>query len=239
MGLCWTKDFYATHQAFLTSCAVYLVVADMNDDINKQELSQCFADFEKIGEYVEFWFDSIHCHRHSDERASNGHFHPPILLVFTGKDKYDKEIYLSNLKDTDEEFEKLRYEIYENAKKMDNWGNPFPLKWILLEHLIDINKNHKTNFINFTDMSKLAKHRDINISKDDELLLFLRFQHNVGNIIFFENIRELIILNPQWLADAFRCLLSHKVDNRLHHREDWTLFIRQGKNKRVVDNRTL
>ncbi|CAG2218160.1 unnamed protein product [Mytilus edulis] len=42
------KEFYATHQAFLTSCAVYLVVAKMEDDISKQGLSQCFADFQHI-----------------------------------------------------------------------------------------------------------------------------------------------------------------------------------------------
>ncbi|CAG2232255.1 unnamed protein product [Mytilus edulis] len=242
------REFYATHQAFLTSSAVYLVVADMKDDIRKPELSQCFADFQHVGEYVEFWFDSIHCHRTDDERATNGYFHPPILLVFTGKDKYDKadfekrqteltyqidqafgfrskfhhlhkKFYLSNLKDTDEEFENLRSEIYKTAKNMDNWGNLFPLKWVLLEHLIEINKNNGKNFINFTEMSKLAKHSDINILNADDLLLFLRFQHTVGNIIFFENIRDLIILNPQWLADAFRCLVSDRVDNsKLYHR---------------------
>ncbi|VDI80119.1 Hypothetical predicted protein, partial [Mytilus galloprovincialis] len=43
------KEFYATHQAFLTSSAVYLVVADMKDDISKQGLNQCFADFQDIG----------------------------------------------------------------------------------------------------------------------------------------------------------------------------------------------
>ncbi|XP_063409161.1 uncharacterized protein LOC134692632 [Mytilus trossulus] len=163
------KEFYATHQAFLTSTALYLVVADMKDDISKQGLSQCFADFQDIGEYVDFWFDSIHCHRPADERYGSEHFDPPILLVFTGKDKYDKEadfktrekelddqmnqvlgfqtkyhhlhnkFYLSNTNDSDEEFEKLRYAIYETARKMENWGKGFPLKWILLEHLIEIN----------------------------------------------------------------------------------------------------
>ncbi|CAG2240018.1 unnamed protein product [Mytilus edulis] len=238
------KEFYATHQAFLTSSAVYLVVANMKDDISKQGLSQCFAEFQNIGEYVDF---------------CDGHFDPPILLVFTGKDKYneadfktrEKELddqmnqvlgfqtkyhhlhnkfYLSNTNDSDEEFEKLRYAIYETARKMGNWGNAFPLKWILLEHLIEINKNNGKNFINFTEMSNLAKHPDINIIEKEDLLLFLRFQHNVGNIIFFENIPDLIILRPQWLADAFRCLVSDRVDNRrLHHLEDWTLFKRQGK----------
>ncbi|CAG2184782.1 unnamed protein product [Mytilus edulis] len=254
------KEFYATHQAFLTSSAVYLVVADMKDDISKQGLSQCFADFQHIGEYVDFWFDSIHCHRTTKERPRYGHFDPPIILVFTGKDKYENEadfmkrekelngqidqvfgfqskyhhlhykFYLSNIKDTDEEFEKLRYAISESARKMDNWGNAFPVKWILLEHLIEINKNAGGNFINFTDMLNLAKHPDINMLENKDLMLFLRFQHNVGNIIFFENIPDLIILRPQWLADAFRCLVSDRVDNRrLHHLEDWTLFIRQGK----------
>ncbi|CAC5373137.1 unnamed protein product [Mytilus coruscus] len=253
------KDFYATHQAFLTSSAVYLVVADMNDDIIKQDLNQCFQDYQHIGEYVDFWFDSIHCHRTVNERASNVHFDPPILLVFTGKDKYNKanfkkrekelndqieqvfrykskqhhlhdRFYLSNKEDCDEEFEKLRYAIFENAAKMDTWGKAFPLKWILLEHLIEINKNDGKNFISFTDMLNLAKHPDISLLKEDDLLLFLRFQHNVGNIIFFENIRDLIILNPQWLADAFRCLVSDRVNNsRLYHLEDWTLFTRQGK----------
>ncbi|CAG2246068.1 unnamed protein product [Mytilus edulis] len=113
---------------------------------------------------------------------------------------------------------------------MKNWGEAFPLKWILLEHLIEINKNHGKHFINFTEMIKLAKHPDINIIDEDELLLFLRFQHNVGNIIFFDNIRDLIILNPQWLSDAFRCLVSDRLENsKLHHIEDWTLFKRQGK----------
>ncbi|VDI56727.1 Hypothetical predicted protein [Mytilus galloprovincialis] len=254
------KEFYATHQAFLTSSAVYLVVADMKDDISKQGLSQCFADFQHIGEYVDFWFDSIHCHRTTKERPMYGHFDPPIILVFTGKDKYKNEadfmkrekelngqldqvlgfrskyhhlhnkFYLSNIDDSDEEFEKLRYAIYETARKMGNWGKAFPLKWILLEHLIEINKNNGKNFINFTEMSNLAKHPDINILEKKDLLLFLRFQHNVGNIIFFENILDLIILRPQWLADAFRCLVSDRVDNRrLHHLEDLTLFKHQGK----------
>ncbi|CAC5416055.1 unnamed protein product [Mytilus coruscus] len=231
----------------------------MKDDISKQGLSQCFADFQHIEEYVDFWFDSIHCHRTANERSISGHLDPPIILVFTGKDKYDKQVdfnrrekelndqidqvlgfqnkyhhlhntfYLSNINDSDEEFE-LQYAIYETAREMNNWGNAFPLKWILLEHLIEINKNDGKKFINFTDMLKLAKHPDINILNEEDLLLFLRFQHNVGNIIFFENIRDLIILSPQWLADTFRCLVSDRVDySILYHLEDWLLFKQQGK----------
>ncbi|XP_071142107.1 uncharacterized protein [Mytilus edulis] len=251
------KEFYATHQAFLTCNAVYLVVADMNEDISKQGISQYFADFQDVGEYVDFWFESIHCHRTVDDPESE-HFDPPIILVFTGKDKFDEEyipkriekldkqldkvlgdqsrhhhlrdkFYLSNTEDPDDAFERLRTAIFDTARIMDNWGQALPMKWILLEHLIEINKAQGTNFINFTDMINMAKHPDINILSEDELLVFLRFQHNVGNMIFFENIRDLIILKPQWLADAFRCLVSDRIEAKFHHLSDYKLLKDQGK----------
>ncbi|CAC5379494.1 unnamed protein product [Mytilus coruscus] len=251
------KEFYATHQAFLTSNAVYLVVADINEDISKQGISQYFADFQDVGEYVDFWFDSIHCHRTVDDPESE-HFDPPMLLVFTGKDKCDKtyipkrieklneqldkvlgyqskhhhlhdKFYLSNTEDPDNAFKRLRTAIFDAARKMDNWGQALPMKWILLEYLIELNKDQGRNFIKFTDMINMGKHPDINILEKEDLLMFLRFQHNVGNIIFFENIPDLIILKPQWLADAFRCLVSDRIEPKFHHLSDYKLLKYHGK----------
>ncbi|VDI69308.1 Hypothetical predicted protein [Mytilus galloprovincialis] len=111
---------------------------------------------------------------------------------------------------------------------MAHWGQNLPLKWILLEHLIEINKSDGNNFINFSDMENLAKHSDINMIDIDEVKLFLRFQHEVGNVIYFEDIQDFIILNPKWLVDAFRCLVSDKIDGRLQHRTDWTKFKQNG-----------
>ncbi|CAC5419699.1 unnamed protein product [Mytilus coruscus] len=259
------KEFYATHQAFLTSSAIYLVVADIRDDIFQEDTKRCFAEFRHVGEYVDFWFDTIHCHRtvHSQVNEPYNHYiDPPIIVVFTGKDKYEeknkgkqniekrlKELQLqldmlfgdhskyhhlrkifclSNSNDPDEEFKKLRLEISTTAKKMDNWGECMPLKWILLEHLIEIIKQDGKNFINLSDMVHMAKHRDINILDIKDVLIFLRFQHETGNIIFFEDIQDFIILNPNWLVDAFRCLVSDKVDDKLQHRGDWTEFARKG-----------
>lgn len=78
-------------------------------------------------------------------------------------------------------------------------------------------------------MFQMASHRDIKITKPDDMSKFLRFQHNVGNIIYFENIPDLIILKPQWLVDAFRCLVSHITDNKLHSHKDWTRLKKHGK----------
>ncbi|XP_076085429.1 uncharacterized protein LOC143056232 [Mytilus galloprovincialis] len=251
------KEFYATHQAFLTSNAVYLVVADMNEDISKQGISQYFAEFQDVGEYVDFWFDSIHCHRTADDPKSE-HFDPPIILVFTGKDKCDKEyipkrieklddqldkvlgyhskhhhlhdkFYLSNTEDHDNAFQGLRTAIFDTARKMNNWGQALPMKWILLEYLIEINKDQGRNFVKLTDMIEMGKHPEINIIEKEDLLVFLRFQHNIGNIIFFENIPDLIILKPQWLADAFRCLVSNRIEAKFHHLSDYKLLKNHGK----------
>ncbi|XP_071171106.1 uncharacterized protein [Mytilus edulis] len=260
------KEFYATHQAFLTSSAIYLVVANIADDISEKAVKQYFADFDKVGEYVDFWFDTIHCHRTVDKGISkqhNNHIDPPVIIVFTGKDEYEKihkgkktvaermtelqnqlddvlkhqskyhhfrDIFcLSNTDDPDEEFEKLRLKISATAMKMKNWGELMPLKWILLEHLIEINKNEGKHFINFSDMVSLANHPDIKMINIKDVEAFLRFQNKEGNIIFFEDMQDFIILNPQWLVNAFRCLVSDKIDANLQHRSDWGDFKHKGK----------
>ncbi|VDI00521.1 Hypothetical predicted protein [Mytilus galloprovincialis] len=260
------KEFYATHQAFLTSSAIYLVVANIADDISEKAVKQYFADYDKVGEYVDFWFDTIHCHRTVDKGISkqhNDHIDPPVIIVFTGKDEYEKihkgkktvaermtelqnqlddvlkqqskyhhfrDIFcLSNTDDPDEEFEKLRLKISTTAKKMKNWGELMPLKWILLEHLIEINKNEGKHFINFSDMVSLANHPEIKMTNIKDVEAFLRFQNKEGNIIFFDDMQEFIILNPQWLVNSFRCLVSDKIDANLQHRSDWGEFKHKGK----------
>ncbi|CAC5383860.1 unnamed protein product [Mytilus coruscus] len=69
------------------------------------------------------------------------------------------------------------------------------------------------------------------------MLLFLRVQHEMGNIIFFEDIQDLIILNPQWLVDAFRCLASNKYDVKPQQLKDWTQFVQYGQlsNKLITE----
>lgn len=140
---------------------------------------------------------------------------------------HDK-FYLSNMEESDDEFEKLRRVISETAKNMDDWGGTLPLKWILLEHLIEINKNNGKNFINVNEMTQMANHHQINLDSD-QIDIFLRIQNSIGKIVFFETIPNFIILKPQWLADAFRCFMREGDESRLHHLEDWTMFIRHGK----------
>lgn len=136
---------------------------------------------------------------------------------------------MSNTEDSDEEFEKLRLEISTVARKLNNWGEVMPLKWVLLENLIEIIKKGGKDYINDLEMLNMAKHPEIKMTNYEDVLVFLRFQHKVGNIIFFDDIPNFIILNPQWLVNAFRCLVSDQIDDELQHREDWIEFEHSGK----------
>lgn len=152
--------------------------------------------------------------------------------MFAKKGKFHhlrQTFYLSNIEDSNEEFKSLQQQIYQIAKNMNNWGARVPLKWVLLEHLIEINIANEKKVMNFSEITTLAKHPNINILDSDDVLLFLRFQHQLGNIIFFDDIQDLIIINPQWLVDAFRCLVSNKfVVEHLQHYDDWSTFLDTG-----------
>lgn len=46
-----------------------------------------------FSDYVDFWFDTIHCHQTvnmTKDKQQNSLLHPPVILVFTGKDKLKK-----------------------------------------------------------------------------------------------------------------------------------------------------
>ncbi|XP_076086016.1 putative serine/threonine-protein kinase pats1 [Mytilus galloprovincialis] len=269
------KEFYCTNQAFLTSSAIYLVVADMKTNFVTEQQQQdttevaisSLSDLQEE-DYVGFWFDSIHCYRTVDRRTDEESMDPPVIVVLTGKDRigknelqdrqtylndqfsqlhgeqekyqhYRHKYFISNTKDPDKIFEKIRTKISEIAKKMPLWGKSVPLKWILLEHLINLNRDCGKHFVSFKDMIKMAKHPEIEILDKGEVSTFLHFQHEVGNIIFFKDIPDLIILEPQWLANAFRCLVSDRFNiddvhdvspkDKRQISADWTLLHNKGK----------
>lgn len=43
-----------------------------------------------FSEYVDFWFDNIHCYRTVDQQEGATHIEPPVIVVFTGTDKYEE-----------------------------------------------------------------------------------------------------------------------------------------------------
>ncbi|CAG2246267.1 unnamed protein product [Mytilus edulis] len=62
-----------------------------------------------------------------------------------------------------------------------------------------------------------------------ELDSFLKFEHNIGNIIFFEDVKSFIVLDPKWLMDIFRCFVSHQYDDDTIGMPEWSELEQTGK----------
>ncbi|KAL3888932.1 hypothetical protein ACJMK2_001292 [Sinanodonta woodiana] len=79
--------FYATHQAFLTRRAIYLLVIDFSQQVTDLVDDECYLDAEgiklcNVHELTEIWLNMIHCCA-----PSYYYGNPPVILVGTHVDK--------------------------------------------------------------------------------------------------------------------------------------------------------
>ncbi|XP_063418376.1 uncharacterized protein LOC134701164 [Mytilus trossulus] len=244
------KDYYATHQTFLNPHAIYLLVTNILDDLTTIENE---TDFDSVEEYIDFWFDSIHCldTSSSDIRPnipkgySKHRLYPPVIVVcthideyktieefekrrkeyierfeeiFGGQDKanHNRGIYfISNTEFLERDCKNLKDKIYEVANETMFFEEELPTQWIQLENALSVLKHEsKQNILSFQNFVELSQ---ITFIKEEELLPFLTYQHKIGNIIFFEDINEYIILQPEWLVKCFRCLVCDDHEFKRNH----------------------
>ena len=97
----------------------------------------------------------------------------------------------------------LRHHIIEVAKKQSYWGEKRPIKWLLLADKLDRGKE-KRQQMTLTEVETLGK--ECGIRKKEEILTFLTFHHNLGDLIYLDERgqRDTVILSPQWLGNVFR-----------------------------------
>lgn len=137
--------------------------------------------------------------------------------------------YISNITDEDNVFEVLRKNIYAIGKNMPGFGKLLPVRFIQLEKSIDEKLQTGTQFLSFDDVKTIAEKIGA-ITDIAELDVFLRYHHDFGNLIYFKDIPEYIILNPQWLVKVFRLLVTADMfrDKLIGHKE-WDMYETTGK----------
>ncbi|VDI74035.1 Hypothetical predicted protein [Mytilus galloprovincialis] len=179
---------------------------------------------------------------------------PPVIAIGTHKDKFqdeeqcrkrlesytdkifkDSKLHLrsihliSNTEDVEDAFEKLRNDIFATAKSTANWNREYPVKFIQMEKAINSELTIGKQIISFERLKELGEKIPLPITDNKELHLFLRYQHEIGNVIFFEDIPSYIILDPQWLANAFKCIVTaQQFQLELPHLQ-WDNFKKTGK----------
>lgn len=124
--------------------------------------------------------------------------------------------YISNIEPSANDFKSLRGLIYKIAKKMPGWGEDYPIRWINLERELEgLRKKKDKSVFSLEYIKEIAKNGSFPITSTQEVIFFLQYQHQLGNIIFFNetSLYEFVIIKPTWLIDAFRCIV---FANELH-----------------------
>ena len=142
---------------------------------------------------------------------------------------------------TEAEFTHLRGQltkvIQDQRMKFGNadqkiWGVETPLRWLKLEaDLItqfDPDKAKKTRHMPREEVKKIGAAYGI---QGEELDSCLAFYHMMGDFVHYaeEKLKEVIILDPQWLVDVFKALITPaEFANRRDMREDMATLLKNG-----------
>ncbi|KAL3888025.1 hypothetical protein ACJMK2_000408 [Sinanodonta woodiana] len=238
--------FYTTHQMFLTSRAIYLMVIDLSHKITDIiEGDKCYLDADGAEQrqsldLVQIWMNSIH----SIVRSPNDII--PVILVGTHVDmireksrkeiidKYFNELryilkdkpIIRHLKDDitidntqpDPMLEVLKKRIFELSKEQRHWGEERPARWLPMEQAIMTLKASGTKIVPLRLIEDINMYGSVTIMDRDELELFLTFHHDIGTILYFsvEKLRDNIIIDPHWMIDALKSLITANTFIKQH-----------------------
>ena len=202
--------YHATHQFFLTNRSLFLLAWNARHGFEQGRLY--------------YWLDTIQA------LAPNS----PILLVATHIDQREPDLPYADLKrsypqivgqcaisnSTAEGIPNLRTAIANAASGLPLMGEKWPTAWLNAANNVR-SLNHR--YAKISEMWKRFERHDVR-GKDAEVLV--RWLHELGDILYFENNEELIdtvILKPQWVtAHISKVLESRGVieNNGLLMREE-------------------
>lgn len=111
----------------------------------------------------------------------------------------------------------MRQKILNLAKKQPYWGEEIPASYILLEKAIFEERKKGQRVFSLDEVKAIVEKQEIPITgSEEDIQTFLKFEHAIGNVMYFaeEKLQNLVVLDPQWLIDAFKCIIT-KTDFHL------------------------
>ncbi|XP_060562545.1 uncharacterized protein LOC132722127 [Ruditapes philippinarum] len=250
--------FYATHTIFHSNRAVYLLVFDLSKPLSEVVLDTEYpmeTGDKTMEHFIKFWMNSIHSYVGSNDGSN-----PPVILVGTHKDKlngteneknqyaeeyfekirtlfentpvlnhiHTKDFVVNSTDPDDKEIEELRKEIIHIRKHSKL---KVPARWIALEkELVQIRYK---KIIPFSKVVEIDSQNDFPLKEEEEIKLFLLYHHRKGTLFFFdeEPISQYVVLDTQFLIDAFRCIVTSEKFRRKEpqYRSQWKLLQNEAK----------
>ncbi|XP_013391980.1 uncharacterized protein LOC106160033 [Lingula anatina] len=145
---------------------------------------------------------------------------------------------VNNCDPQDAGIQELRQEICKTIKEQPYWGEEQPLKYVLLEkRLEEIRETQKC--LSLDEVLEIGiQHGLVN---EEMVIHFLKFYSDLGELVFFneDNTRNIVILDPQWLIDAFASLITVEKNHKgssLEAMGYWDLLDDRGElDERLID----
>ena len=125
---------------------------------------------------------------------------------------------MANNWDDDAEVDKLRQTVISLAQEQAYWGEEIPLKWLDLRDRLRARRKAGASVIDLQSASAMAT--EAGITDQEDLCTVLKFYHELGDLVFFNepNLKDFIVLDPQWLIDCFRKVITV---NRFHEQHEF------------------
>ncbi|CAG2246739.1 unnamed protein product [Mytilus edulis] len=124
----------------------------------------------------------------------------------------EDNIFVNAKNKNDPEMTKIKTSIIRESKLQPTWGQNLPKCFIPLELEFETLIRKGINVITIEDLRNINTHHPIRPLTDAELKVFLKFQHAIGKILYFDEpgLDTHITLLPTYLIDAFKSIITDK-----------------------------
>ncbi|XP_071150123.1 uncharacterized protein [Mytilus edulis] len=234
--------FYSTHQTFLTYRAIYMVVLDgsrkLDDPCPYEKYLPGKSQHKTARDYLLFWINTIvtYCKgsnqgfpkimvvlTHKDQVKAHDveerrhEIFAEISKMFqqTPLEQHlviEDQIFVNAKDENDTEMGKIKEVIMSESERQPTWGELLPKCFIPLELEFASLIRRNITLITLEHLNKINALQPIRPLSKDELKVFLKFQHSIGKLLYFDEpkLDDRIILSPTLLIDAFKSIVTDK-----------------------------
>ena len=133
---------------------------------------------------------------------------------------YDEPFFVDNthLRNNESECSQvqcLRKELVSVVKELPLTHDTIPIKWLKFEKVLQVAKKGGPKYITLEAAKDIAKACDIN--EDKEIKTLIDYLHDLRSLIHFDDnadLNKLVVLDPQWLVDVFKSVITVKPYDR-------------------------
>jgi Leucine-rich repeat (LRR) protein len=190
-----------THQFFFSPRALYLVVWNAREGQEQNEVEGWLRRIRvRVGHDTPTLVVATHC----DERNPELDY-PGLQRTFQGMlvGRHEVDNFSRN------GIPELRNAIAEHAARLPQMGQPFSPRWIAARD--EILARAKTEpQISYEEFVAVCQRHQI---PGDEITTLAGLLHDLGLIIYYgddEGLRDIVVLNPEWLTKAISYVLEDK-----------------------------